>query len=64
MSWLPAAGDVLAFARDPGFRCVVNAGEHPAELPAAVRGARLLLASAPLTGDGTLPPDTAAWYLE
>jgi len=64
MTWLRTAGDVLAFERGPGFFCVVNAGEHPAALPAAVTGARLLLASDPLTDDGTLPPDTAAWYLE
>ena len=64
MTWLPTAADVLAFERAPGFFCVVNAGEHPASPPAAVRGARLLLASDPLGSDGTLPPDTAAWYLE
>jgi alpha-glucosidase len=59
LTWLPAVEDVLAFARDPGFLCVVNAGTRPAPAPAA---GRLLLASGPLGEGGALPPDTAAWY--
>jgi alpha-glucosidase len=61
LRWLPAARDVLAFGRDSGFFCVVNAGEERAAVPAGV-GARLLLASGPIGDDGTLPPATAAWY--
>jgi len=62
LSWLPTTGDMLAFERSPGFFCVVNAGDRPAPPPAAVRGARLLLASDQPGADGTLPPDSAAWY--
>jgi alpha-glucosidase len=50
--------DVIAFDRDPGFRCVVNLGAGPVALPAE---ARVLLASGPLPADGTLPADTAVW---
>jgi alpha-glucosidase len=53
---------VLAFRREPGFACVVNVGDAPAELPEPVRGANLLLASGPLGRDGTLPGSTGAWY--
>ncbi|MCU7729103.1 glycoside hydrolase family 13 protein [Actinoplanes sp. KI2] len=63
LGWLPADGDVLAFDRGPGFVCVVNAGDRPAAAPDRVRGARLLLSSDPLGGNGVLPPDTAAWYI-
>jgi alpha-glucosidase len=63
MTWLTSAEPVLAFARDPGFACVVNVGAEPAKLPADVRGAALLLASGPIDDDGdTLPGATAAWY--
>jgi alpha-glucosidase len=58
LRWLPAPDGVLAFARKPGFACVTNLGEAPVALPA---GARVLLASGPLDGDGRLPADTAAW---
>ncbi|WP_433379295.1 glycoside hydrolase family 13 protein [Actinoplanes sp. CA-142083] len=63
LTWLPAADGVLAFRRDPDFFCVVNAGERPAAAPSDLRRARLLLASGPVAGDGTLPPATAAWYV-
>jgi alpha-glucosidase len=62
LSWLPTADDVLAFRRTPGFVCVVNVGDEPADLPEAVRGATPVLASGPLGDDGTLPAATAAWY--
>jgi alpha-glucosidase len=56
--WLPSAPGVLAFSRGSGFACVVNLSAGPAPLPV---GAGVLLASGPLTADGELPPDTAAW---
>ncbi|GAA3780134.1 glycoside hydrolase family 13 protein [Micromonospora maritima] len=57
LSWLPAPDRVLAFARDPGFACLVNLGDEVVPLP---EHDRLLLASGPLDDD-RLPPDTAVW---
>ena len=57
LRWQDAPADVLAFARDPGFGCLVNLSDRPVPLPA---GARVLLASDPVAG-AALPPDTAAW---
>lgn len=64
LEWLETAGDdVLAFRRDPGFVCVVNLGDAPAELPASLPdGARVLLASAPLDDAGRVPGSTAIWF--
>ncbi|HXV94429.1 MAG TPA: glycoside hydrolase family 13 protein [Pseudonocardia sp.] len=60
LEWLPGAPGVLAFAREPGFRCVANLSTEPVPLPG---GTRVLLASGPLDGPGgdLLPPDTAVW---
>jgi alpha-glucosidase len=58
LRWLPSTPDVLLFARNPGFVCAVNLSESPIAAPAP---AELLLASGPLTADGQIPPDTAAW---
>jgi len=57
LSWLPAPEGVLAFAREPGFTCLVNLGD--AAVPLAAHD-ELLLASGPLDDD-RLPPDTAVW---
>ncbi|MEU2703112.1 MULTISPECIES: glycoside hydrolase family 13 protein [Micromonospora] len=57
LTWLPAPDGVLAFAREPGFTCLVNLGDAAVPLPAHDR---LLLASGPLDDD-RLPPDTAVW---
>ncbi|WP_174535719.1 glycoside hydrolase family 13 protein [Micromonospora chalcea] len=57
LSWLPAPEGVLAFAREPGFTCVVNLGGAAVPLPGHDE---LLLASGPLDDD-RLPPDTAVW---
>ncbi|WP_433496142.1 glycoside hydrolase family 13 protein [Micromonospora sp. CA-248089] len=57
LTWLPAPDGVLAFAREPGFTCVVNLGGAAVPLPAYNE---LLLASGPLDDD-RLPPDTAVW---
>jgi alpha-glucosidase len=52
-----APAGVLSFTRDPGFRCVVNLGDQPIDLPAA---AEVLLSSEPLE-DGKLPVDASVW---
>ncbi len=51
------AGGGLTVRRGDAFSLVVAMGDAPVALPAG----RLLLASAPLTPDGRLPADTAAW---
>ncbi len=51
-----APAGVLSFTRDPGFRCVVNLGGSPIDLPAG----EVLLASEPLL-DGELPVDATVW---
>ncbi|MDP9815421.1 alpha-glucosidase [Spirilliplanes yamanashiensis] len=62
LTWLPTTDEVLAFTRTPGFACAVNTGTDHAPVPAPLRTATVLLSSAPLPDDGTLPPSTAAWY--
>jgi alpha-glucosidase len=57
LTWDDAPAGVLSFARDPGFRCVVNLADEPIPPPDGA----LLLASGPLADDGQLPPDTAVW---
>jgi alpha-glucosidase len=58
LRWTPGQDpEVLAFDREPGFRCVVNFGAEPVAMPAG----RVLLASDPLPPDGTLPGNTAVW---
>jgi alpha-glucosidase len=59
LRWLDASEGVIAFARDPGFVCIVNLSGDPANGP---DGAEMLLASGPLTDRGELPANTAAWY--
>ena len=54
--WMDVGEDLLAFARDPEFVCVVNTGSVPVALPAG----DVVLASGPLD-EGRLPADTAAW---
>jgi alpha-glucosidase len=58
LCWLQAPAGALAFARDPGFACMVNLSADPVALP---DDAELLISSGPLTGDGRLPADTAVW---
>jgi alpha-glucosidase len=56
--WDEAAPEhALSFAREPGFRCVVNLSARAIALPAH---REVLLASAPLDG-GRLPADAAVW---
>ncbi|MBV9364554.1 MAG: DUF3459 domain-containing protein [Solirubrobacterales bacterium] len=59
LRWLDAPEGVIAFARDPGFVCIVNLSGAPAPAP---DGAEQLLTSGPLTDLGELPADTAGWY--
>jgi alpha-glucosidase len=60
--WRSEPGDdVLCFGRPgrgdaPEVVCIVNLGSAPTPLPGTPA-----LASGPLTADGLLPPDTAAW---
>ena len=63
LAWLEAGPDVLAFSREPGFACVVNFGDTPADVPEALAGrATVLLASPPPRADGRVPGATAVWY--
>ena len=57
MAWTDSEESVLAFDRADGFRCAVNFGPGPVDLP---EDARILLASGELV-DGRLPGDTAVW---
>jgi alpha-glucosidase len=58
MTWdEDAPAGVLSFTRDPDFRCVVNLGEHPIDLPDSPE---VLLSSEELV-DGKLPVDAAVW---
>jgi alpha-glucosidase len=56
LQWLDLGENVVAFAREPGFVCVVNTGQAPVALP----DGEIVLASGALD-DGRLPSDTAAW---
>jgi alpha-glucosidase len=60
MRWLDSPPDALIFARDPGFVFAANLGQGPLPLPAATE---VLLASAPLTDGGALPPNAAVWLM-
>jgi alpha-glucosidase len=58
LRWLEAPAGALAFARDPGFACIVNFAADPVAPPA---NAEALLSSGPLADDGRVPADTAVW---
>ena len=58
LRWLESTESVLAFRRGDEAACVVNLSAAPVELPAH---SAVLLTSSPLTDDGLLPPDCAAW---
>jgi alpha-glucosidase len=58
LAWDHTAADgALSFAREPGFRCVVNLSPRPLVLSPHQE---ILLASAPLDGN-RLPSDAAVW---
>ncbi len=58
MQWLDGRDGTLAFAREPGFVCVVNLSEEPAALPCETEP---LLHSWPLTAECHVPVDSAVW---
>jgi alpha-glucosidase len=57
LAWQETEGDVLAF-RSGDVLVLTNFGSGAAELPV---GARVLLSSEPLTGDGRVPTDVTVW---
>jgi len=59
VTWLDTPNGVLAFAREPGFGCLVNLSDGPTALP---DGASVLLTSGALTVDGLVPSDVAVWF--
>jgi alpha-glucosidase len=64
LTGIDADEDVLAFRREPGFVCVVNVREEPADSPREVLdgAADVLLTSGPTDADGRIPGSTAMWY--
>jgi alpha-glucosidase len=58
MRWLEAPSGALAFAREPGFTCIVNFSAHSVATRA---GAEVMIASGPLEVGGRVPADTAVW---
>jgi alpha-glucosidase len=61
LRWLDAPEGAIAFARDPGFVCIVNLSGDPVSAP---HRAEKLLASGPLTEGNRVPMNTAVWYTE
>jgi alpha-glucosidase len=59
LRWLEAPVGALAFAREPGFACIVNFWSEPVPPPA---NADVLMASGPVEDDGRVPADTAVWF--
>lgn len=57
LSWDDSPAEVLSFTREPGFRCIVNFGADPVELPST---ATILLHSSDASS-GVLGTDEAAW---
>ncbi len=57
LTWVDAPADVLAF-RTGEVLVLTNFGGAPVELPV---GARVLLSSEPLDGDGRVPADVTVW---
>ena len=60
MAWINVAPRVLAFRREPGFVCLVNFADEPAELPQDLRRGSPTVQRA-IARPGVLPPDTAVW---
>jgi len=57
---LGSAPGTLALRRGDALVCIINCGSRPAKVPA--EAGRLVISSGPMHGNGTLPPDTAAWF--
>jgi alpha-glucosidase len=66
LAWVEAGQDLLAFRREPGFVCVVNLGDKPAQVADGLLpdGAVAVLASGPIDDDGWIPDATAVWYAD
>src|SRR5262249_28592988 len=65
LQWLSGPDDDLLVFQRPGrdaVLCAVNQGGEPAHVAHAAAEGGPLVASGALTGDGLLPPDTAAWW--
>ena len=64
LAWVEAGEDMLAFRREPGFMCVVNLGDKPAQVADGLLpdGAVAVLASGPIDADDWIPDATAVWY--
>ena len=59
LTWVDTPADVLAF-RSGRLLVMTNFSDQSAELPV---GARVLLSSEPLDGDGRIPTDVTVWAL-
>jgi len=59
IAWIGDGDGRLVAQLGESFTLVLSMGATPVRLPAG----RLLLASGPVTNEGRLPPDTAAWLL-
>jgi alpha-glucosidase len=63
LAWVDIGQDVLAFRREPGFLCVVNVGNRPADMPhALIADSAVLLASGPLESGSRIPAATTVWF--
>jgi alpha-glucosidase len=64
LAWVEAGQDLLAFRREPGFLCVVNLADRPADVAKDLipTGAGVVLASRPIDADGRIPGATAVWF--
>ena len=64
LAWVEAGQDLLAFSREPGFLCVVNLADRPADVAKELlpTGAGVVLASGPIDADGRIPSATAVWF--
>jgi alpha-glucosidase len=62
ITWINSAPEILAFQRGLNFRCAINLGDVPVQIPAErfdFGGGEL--ASGPLSKPNQIPPDTAIW---
>jgi alpha-glucosidase len=64
LAWVEAGQDLLAFSREPGFLCIVNLADRPADVAKELlpTGAGVVLASGPIDADGRIPGATAVWF--
>lgn len=63
LRWMPTPPGVLAFRREPGFTCVVNATGEAVPMPEGI-GGRVLVGSDPTTTATQLPPDATVWLAD